>query len=111
MDQYHYHTVQDLSSESSKPKTIYESNPSKSNPSSSSSSTNSTSTSTDYKSVYADITSILMATKTEDPSASTFTPIVEDSSSDDEHKASHTEPVPPMPPPAHDHSTKPSSAS
>ncbi|KAH9649400.1 hypothetical protein KPL70_025972 [Citrus sinensis] len=51
-----------------------------------------------------------MATKTEDPSASTSTPIVEDSSSDDEHKASHTEPVPPMPPPAHDHSTKPSSA-
>ena len=31
-----------------------------------------------------------MATKTEDPSASTFTPIVEDSSSDDEHKASQT---------------------
>ncbi|KAH9724641.1 hypothetical protein KPL70_007560 [Citrus sinensis] len=78
---------------------------------SSSSSTNSTSTSTDSESEYADITSILMATKTEDPSASTSTPIVEDSSSDDEHKASHTEPVPPMPPPAHDHSTKPSSAS
>ncbi|KAH9752199.1 hypothetical protein KPL71_014610 [Citrus sinensis] len=60
---------------------------------------------------YADITSILMATKTEDPSTSTSTPIVEDSSSNDEHKASHTEPVSPMPPPAHDHSTKPSSAS
>ena len=52
-----------------------------------------------------------MATKTEDPSASTSTPIVEDSSSDDEQKASHIEPVPPMPPPTHDHSTKPSSAS
>ncbi|KAH9716845.1 hypothetical protein KPL71_021594 [Citrus sinensis] len=115
MDQYHYHIVQDSSSESSEPETGHESNPSESNSSSSSSSTNSTSTSTDSESEYADITSILMATKTEDPSASTSTPIVEDSSSDDEHKASHTEPVPPMPPPmpppAHDHSTKPSSAS
>ncbi|KAH9769430.1 hypothetical protein KPL71_011998 [Citrus sinensis] len=45
------------------------------------------------------------------PSASTSTPIVEDSSSDNKHKASHTEPVPPMPPPTHDYSTKPSSAS
>ena len=52
-----------------------------------------------------------MATKTEDPSASTSTPIIEDRSSDDEHKASPTESVPPMPPPAHEHSTKPSSAS
>ena len=52
-----------------------------------------------------------MASKTEDPSASTSTPSIEDSSSDDEHKASHTKSVPPMPPPAHDHSTKPSSAS
>ena len=52
-----------------------------------------------------------MATKTKDPSASTSTPIIEDISSDDEHKASHTESVPPMPPPAHDHSTKPSSTS
>ncbi|KAH9686196.1 hypothetical protein KPL70_014280 [Citrus sinensis] len=111
MDQYHYHTVQDSSFESSEPETVYESNPSESNPSSSSSSTNSTSTSTNSESEYADITSILMATKTEDPSASTSTPIVEDSSSNDEHPASHTEPVPPMPPPAHDHLTKPSSAS
>ena len=52
-----------------------------------------------------------MATKTEDLSASTSTPIIEDSSSDDEHKASYTEPVPPMPPPTHDHPTKSSSAS
>ncbi|KAH9697996.1 hypothetical protein KPL71_023832 [Citrus sinensis] len=111
MDQYHYHTVQDSSSGSSEQETGYESNSSESNSSSSSSSTNSTSTFTDSESEYADITSILMATKTEDRSASTSTPIVEDSSSNDEHKASHTEPVPPMPPPAHDHSTKPSLAS
>ena len=49
-----------------------------------------------------------MATKIKDPSASTSTPIVEDSSFDDENKASQIEPVPP---PAPDHSTKPSSAS
>ncbi|KAH9671297.1 hypothetical protein KPL70_017319 [Citrus sinensis] len=109
MDQYHYQTVRNSSPESSEPETVCESNPSKSH--SSSSFTNSTSISTDFESEYTDITSILMATKTEDPSASTSTPIVEDSSSDDEHKASHTELVPPMPPPAHDHSTKPSSAS
>ncbi|KAH9752102.1 hypothetical protein KPL71_014562 [Citrus sinensis] len=101
MDQYHYHIVQDSSSDSSNPETVYESNPSESTSYSSSSSTNSTSNSTDFESEYADITSILMATKAEDPSASTSTPI----------KASHTEPVPPMPPLAHDHSTKPSSAS
>ena len=47
---------------------------------------------------YADITSILMATKIEDPSASTSTPIVEGNSSDHENEASQTEPVPPMPP-------------
>ncbi|KAH9752141.1 hypothetical protein KPL71_014581 [Citrus sinensis] len=41
MDQYHYHTVQNTSSDSSEPETVYESNPSKSNLSSSSSSTNS----------------------------------------------------------------------
>ncbi|KAH9769356.1 hypothetical protein KPL71_011966 [Citrus sinensis] len=109
MDQYHYHTVHSSSPESSEPEIVCESTPSESN--SFSSFTNSTSTSTDSESEYADITSILMVTKTEDPSASTSTPIVEDSSSDDEHKASHTEPVPPMPPPIHDHSTKPSSAS
>ncbi|KAH9792654.1 hypothetical protein KPL71_004216 [Citrus sinensis] len=109
IDQYHYQIVHDSSSETSEPETVCESTPSESH--SSSSSTNSTSTSTDSESEYADITSILMATKTEDPSASTSTPIVEDSSSNDEHKASHTKPVPPMPPPAHDHSTKPSSVS
>ena len=55
-----------------------------------------------------------MTTKTEDPSTSTATPIVEDSSSDAENKASPTEPTdlePSMPPPVPDHSTKPSSAS
>ncbi|KAH9734768.1 hypothetical protein KPL71_017493 [Citrus sinensis] len=52
-----------------------------------------------------------MATKTEDPSTSTATPIVEDSSSDAKNKASPTEPEPLMPPPIPDHSTKPSSAS
>ncbi|KAH9704933.1 hypothetical protein KPL70_011670 [Citrus sinensis] len=109
MDQYHYHIVHNSSPESSEPETVCESTSSESN--SSFSFTNSTSTSTDFESEYADITSILMATKIEDPSTSTSTPIVEDSSSDDEHKASHTEPMPPMPPPAHDHSTKPSSAS
>ena len=51
-----------------------------------------------------------MATKTEDPSASTATPIIEDSSSDDQTQAL-IEPVPQMPPPVTDHSTKPSSAS
>ncbi|XP_052291797.1 uncharacterized protein LOC127900655 [Citrus sinensis] len=105
MDQYHY----DSSPESSEPETACESNRSESH--SSSSSTNSTSTSTDSESEYADITSILMATKPEDLSASTSTPIVEDNSSNDEHKASNTKPVPPMSPPAHDHSTKLYSAS
>ena len=100
MDQYYYHIVQDSCSEFSKPETVYESNPSESNPSSSSSSTSS---STNSESEYTDITSILMATKTEDPSASTSTSIVEDNSSDDEHKTSHTEPMPQMPPPAYDH--------
>ena len=52
-----------------------------------------------------------MATKTEDPTASTPTPIIEDNFSDDENKTSQTESVPPMPPPAPNHSTKPSSAS
>ena len=46
-----------------------------------------------------------MATETADPSASTSTPIVDDNPSD---QASHTDPVPP---PVHEHSTKPSSAS
>ncbi|KAH9704951.1 hypothetical protein KPL70_011676 [Citrus sinensis] len=46
-----------------------------------------------------------MATETADPSASTSTPIVDDNPSD---QASQTEPIPP---PVHEHSTKPSSAS
>ncbi|KAH9680173.1 hypothetical protein KPL71_026451 [Citrus sinensis] len=111
MDQYHYHTIQNTSSDSSELETVYESNPSESNPSSSSSSTNSGDTSTDSESEYADITSILMATKTEDPSASTATPIIEESSSDAENQAAPTEPEPSMPPPIPIHSTKPSSVS
>ena len=111
MDQYHYHVVQHMSSNSSEPELVYESNPSESHPSSSSSSANSAGTSTNSESEYANITSILMATKTEDPSASTSTPIVEDNSFDHENEASQTEPVPPMPSPAPDHSTKPFSAS
>ncbi|KAH9724622.1 hypothetical protein KPL70_007555 [Citrus sinensis] len=46
-----------------------------------------------------------MATETVDPSASTSTPIVDDNPS---NQASQTEPIPP---PVHEHSTKPSSAS
>ncbi|KAH9686199.1 hypothetical protein KPL70_014281 [Citrus sinensis] len=111
MDQYHYHIVQNTSSDCSELETVYESNPSESNPSSSSSSTNSVGTSTDFESEYADITSILMATKTEDLSTSTTTPIVEDNSSDAENQTTPIEPEPPMPPPVPDHSTKPSSAS
>ncbi|KAH9792543.1 hypothetical protein KPL71_004164 [Citrus sinensis] len=58
-----------------------------------------------HTSEYADITGILMATETADPSASTSTPIVDDNPSD---QASHTDLVPPS---VHEHSTKPSSAS
>ncbi|KAH9716750.1 hypothetical protein KPL71_021566 [Citrus sinensis] len=93
------------SSDSSEPETVDESNPSESNPSSSNSSENTDETSTDSESEYADITGILMATETADPSASTSTPIVDDNPSD---QASQTDPVPP---PVHEHSTKPSSAS
>ncbi|KAH9769574.1 hypothetical protein KPL71_012060 [Citrus sinensis] len=75
------------------------------NHSTSSSAYDSSKTFTDSESEYADITGILMATETADPSASTSTPIVDDDPSD---QASHTDPVPP---PVHDHSTKPSSAS
>ncbi|KAH9668401.1 hypothetical protein KPL70_021402 [Citrus sinensis] len=99
MDQYHYHTVQTQSSDSSdfsEPKT---------HNSCSSSSYDSSNASTDSESEYADITGILMATETTDPSASTSTPIVDDNPSD---QASQTEPIPP---PVHEHSTKPSSAS
>ncbi|KAH9686106.1 hypothetical protein KPL70_014233 [Citrus sinensis] len=71
----------------------------------SSSSYDSSNASTDSDSKYADITGILMATETADPSASTSTPIVDDNPSD---QASQTEPIPP---PVHEHSTKPSSAS
>ena len=85
MDQYHYHTVQtqDSFSSASKSEPIYDSNPPYSTSSSSSSSLNTDHTSTDSESEYADLISILMATKIEDPSASTTMPIVEDSSSDD----------------------------
>ncbi|KAH9734775.1 hypothetical protein KPL71_017498 [Citrus sinensis] len=99
MDQYHYHTVQiqsSDSSDSSEPETTH---------SSSSSSYASSQASTDCESEYTDITGILMATETADPSASTSTPIVDDNPSD---QTSQTDPVPP---PVHEHSTKPSSAS
>ncbi|KAH9769385.1 hypothetical protein KPL71_011979 [Citrus sinensis] len=84
------------SSDSSEPET---------NHSSSSSSCASSQASTDSESEYADITGVLMATETADPSASTSTPIVDDNPSD---QTSQTDPVPP---PVHEHSTKPSSAS
>ncbi|KAH9716862.1 hypothetical protein KPL71_021603 [Citrus sinensis] len=75
------------------------------NHSSSSSSCASSQASTDSESEYADITGILMATETADPSASTSTPIVDDNPSD---QTSQTDRVPP---PVHEHLTKPSSAS
>ncbi|KAH9752104.1 hypothetical protein KPL71_014563 [Citrus sinensis] len=99
MDQYHYRTVQIRSSDSS------DSSEPETNHSSSSSSYASSQASTDSESEYADITGILMATETADPSASTSTPIVDDNPSD---QTSQTDPVPP---PVHEHSTKPSSAS
>ncbi|KAH9724634.1 hypothetical protein KPL70_007559 [Citrus sinensis] len=99
MDQFHYHTVQTESSDSS------DSSEPETNNSSSSSSYDTSQASIDSESEYADITSILMATETTDPSASTSTPIVDDNPSD---QASQTNPVPP---PVHDHSTKPSSIS
>ncbi|KAH9801875.1 hypothetical protein KPL71_001187 [Citrus sinensis] len=99
MDQYHYHTVQTQSSDSS------DSSEPETHNSCSSSSYDSSNASTDSESEYADITGILMATETVDPSASTSTPIVDDNPSD---QASQTEPIPP---PVHEHSTKPSSAS
>ncbi|KAH9668335.1 hypothetical protein KPL70_021376 [Citrus sinensis] len=85
MDQYYYHTVhtQDSFSSASESEPIYDSNPLDSTDH----------TSTDSESEYADLASILMETKTEDPSASTTTPIVEDSSSDDQKEAT-TESVP-----------------
>ena len=113
MDQYHYHTVQaqDSFSSASESEPIYDSNPSDSTSSSSSSSLNTDHTSTNSESEYADLTSILMATKTEDPSASTTTLIVEDSSFDADQQEAPTESVPQMPPLVTGHSTKPSSAS
>ena len=97
MDQYHYHTIQShsLNSSDSSGPTI----------SSSSSSYATSPASTDSESEYADITGILIATEKAKPSASSPTPIVEDNPSD---QASQTDPVPP---PIHDHSKKPSSAS
>ncbi|KAH9671247.1 hypothetical protein KPL70_017289 [Citrus sinensis] len=83
MDQYHYHTVQTQSSDSS------DSSEPETHNSCSSSSYDSSNASTDSESEYADITGILMATETANPSASTE----------------------PIPPPVHEHSTKPSSAS
>ncbi|KAH9716900.1 hypothetical protein KPL71_021631 [Citrus sinensis] len=116
MDQYYYHTIQQSSSDSSKPKPNYESHPSDSNQSSSSSSSGGTST--DSESEYADITSILMATKTEDPTTSSATPIVEEQYSNTEQQQSAApaaptvpEPESSIPPPVPNHSTKPSSAS
>ncbi|KAH9671278.1 hypothetical protein KPL70_017307 [Citrus sinensis] len=99
MDQYHYHTVQTQSSDSSdssEPETYN---------SCSSSSYDSLNASTDSESEYADITGILMATETANPSASTSTPIVDDNPPD---QSSQTEPIPPL---VDEHSTKPSSAS
>ncbi|KAH9657988.1 hypothetical protein KPL70_023307 [Citrus sinensis] len=95
MDQYHYHTVHIQSSDSS------DSSEPETHNSSSSSSYDSSNASTDSESEYADITGILMATETADPSAYTPTPIVDDNPSD---QASQTDPVPP---PVHEHSTKP----
>ncbi|KAH9668358.1 hypothetical protein KPL70_021382 [Citrus sinensis] len=113
MDQYYYHTVQaqDSFSSASEFEPIHDSNPSDSTSSSFSSSLNTDHTSTDSESEYADLTSILMATKTEDPSASTTTLIVEDSSFDADQQEAPTESVPQMPPLVTGHSTKPSSAS
>ncbi|KAH9649352.1 hypothetical protein KPL70_025947 [Citrus sinensis] len=76
MDQYHYHTVQTQTSDfsdSSEPET---------HNSCSSSSYDSSNASTDSEFEYADITGILMATETADPSVSTSTPIVDDNPSD-----------------------------
>ncbi|KAH9780712.1 hypothetical protein KPL71_008183 [Citrus sinensis] len=83
MDQYHYRTVQIRSSDSS------DSSEPETNHSSSSSSYASSQASTDSESEYADITGILMATETADPSASTSTPIVDDNPSD---QTSQTDP-------------------
>ncbi|KAH9686157.1 hypothetical protein KPL70_014259 [Citrus sinensis] len=71
----------------------------------SSSSYDSSNASTNSESEYADITGILMASETADPSASTSTPIVADNPSD---QASQTEPIPL---PVHEHLIKPSSTS
>ncbi|KAH9792619.1 hypothetical protein KPL71_004197 [Citrus sinensis] len=69
----------------------------------------STQTSSDSKSQYADISGLLMATKTEDPSTSTpvvDTPIVDESSDDNNDEI---EPVP-LVPPVSEKSSKPSSS-
>ncbi|KAH9686154.1 hypothetical protein KPL70_014259 [Citrus sinensis] len=87
---------QDHSSDSSEPET---------HNSCSSSSYDSSNASTNSESEYADITGILMASETADPSASTSTPIVADNPSD---QASQTEPIPL---PVHEHLIKPSSTS
>ncbi|KAH9668361.1 hypothetical protein KPL70_021384 [Citrus sinensis] len=84
MDQHHYHTVQIQSSDSS------DSSELETNNSSSTSPYDSSQASTDSESEYADITGILMATETADPSASTSTPIVDDNPSD---QTSQTDPA------------------
>ncbi|KAH9686093.1 hypothetical protein KPL70_014222 [Citrus sinensis] len=65
-------------------------------------------TSSDSESQYADISGLLMATKTEDPSTST--PIVDESSDDNnDDQGLHTEPAPSIPP-ISEKSSKPSSS-
>ncbi|KAH9668396.1 hypothetical protein KPL70_021399 [Citrus sinensis] len=84
MDQYHYRTVQIQSSDSS------DSSEPETNNSSSSSPYDLSQASTDSESECADITGILTATETVDPSASTSTPIVDDNPSD---QTSQTDPA------------------
>ncbi|KAH9686166.1 hypothetical protein KPL70_014265 [Citrus sinensis] len=70
-------------------------------------------TSSNSESQYADISGLLMATKTEDPSTSTpvvDTPIAEESSNDNDNvQGSQTEPAPSVPP-VSEKSSKPSSS-
>ncbi|KAH9769531.1 hypothetical protein KPL71_012037 [Citrus sinensis] len=87
--QYHYQQINFHDNDSDS--TSEESLPSTDTPSSSDH------TSSDLESHYADISGLLMATKTEDPSTST--PVVEESSDDNnDDQGSQTEPAPPIPP-------------
>ncbi|KAH9792620.1 hypothetical protein KPL71_004198 [Citrus sinensis] len=93
--QYHYQQIDTHNNDSDS--TSEESLPSTNNFSSSAQ------TSSDSESQYADISGLLMAIKTEDPSTSTpvvDTPIVDESSDDnnDDVQGSQTEPVLPVPP-------------